>query len=103
MVETSMTFSTCVVYNIWSLGTFNFLESKAIAHCRSAIFDKVMLILTMPSNLGWDAPVKENKYSTCSNLNRNSTPTVGYSVGIQIIEGSKISKCIHQKSREGLH
>ena len=38
MVETSMTFSTCVVYNIWCLGTFNFLESKAIAQCRSAIF-----------------------------------------------------------------
>ena len=38
MVETSMTFSTCVVYNIWCLGTFNFLESKAIALCRSAIF-----------------------------------------------------------------
>ena len=27
-----MSFSTCVVYNIWCLGTFNFLESKAIAH-----------------------------------------------------------------------
>ena len=38
MVETSMTFSTSVVYNIWCLGTFNFLESKAIAQCRSAIF-----------------------------------------------------------------
>ena len=38
MVECSMTFSTCVVYNIWCLGTFNFLESKAIAQCRSAIF-----------------------------------------------------------------
>ena len=37
-VETRMTFSTCVVYNIWCLGTFNFLESKAIAQCRSAIF-----------------------------------------------------------------
>ena len=33
-----MTFSTCVVYNIFYLGTFNFLESKAIAQCRSAIF-----------------------------------------------------------------
>ena len=30
MVETSMTSSTCVVYNIWCLGTFNVLESKAI-------------------------------------------------------------------------
>ena len=38
IVETSMTFSTCVVYNIWCLGIFNFLESKAIAQCRSAIF-----------------------------------------------------------------
>ena len=38
MVETSMTFSTCVVYNIWCLGTFNFLESKAITQCRSANF-----------------------------------------------------------------
>ena len=38
MVETTMTFSTCVVYNIWCLGTFIFLESKAIAQCRSAIF-----------------------------------------------------------------
>ena len=37
MVVTSMTFSTCVVYNIWCLGTFNFLESKAITQCRSAI------------------------------------------------------------------
>ena len=37
MVETSMTFSTCVVYNIWCLGTFNFLESKAITQCWSAI------------------------------------------------------------------
>ena len=34
----SMTFSTCVVYNIWCLGTINFLESKAITECRSAIF-----------------------------------------------------------------
>ena len=38
MVETSMTFSTCVVYNIWCLGTFNYSESKAKAQCRSAIF-----------------------------------------------------------------
>ena len=38
MVETSMTLSTWVVYNIWDLGTFNFLKSKAIAQCRSAIF-----------------------------------------------------------------
>ena len=38
MVETSMTFSTCVVYSIWCLGTFHFLESKAITQCRSAIF-----------------------------------------------------------------
>ena len=38
MVETSMTFSASVVYNIWGLGTFNFLESKAITQCRSAIF-----------------------------------------------------------------
>ena len=38
MVETSMTFSTCVVYNILCLGTFNVLESKAITQCRSAIF-----------------------------------------------------------------
>ena len=38
VVETGMTFSTCVVYNILCLGTFNFLESKAIAQCRSAIF-----------------------------------------------------------------
>ena len=30
MVEISMTFSTCVVYNIWCLGTLNFLESKAL-------------------------------------------------------------------------
>ena len=37
MVETSMT-STCVVYNFWCLGTFNFLETKAITQCRSAIF-----------------------------------------------------------------
>ena len=37
MVETSMT-STCVVYKIWNLRTFHFLESKAIAQCRSAIF-----------------------------------------------------------------
>ena len=35
MVETSLTFSTCVVYNILCLGT---LESKAITQCRSAIF-----------------------------------------------------------------
>ena len=61
-----------------------------------------MLILTMSSNLGWDAPVKEeNKYLTCLNLNRNCTPTVGYNLGIQNIEGSKISKFIHQTSREG--
>ena len=32
MVETSMTFSTCVVYNIWCLGTFNFLENKLENH-----------------------------------------------------------------------
>ena len=38
MVETSMTLSTSVVYNIWGLGTFNFLKSKAIAQCQSAIF-----------------------------------------------------------------
>ena len=38
MVETSMTFSTCVVYNICFFCTFNFLESKARALCRSAIF-----------------------------------------------------------------
>ena len=38
MFETSMGIRTCVVYNIWCLGTFNFLESKAIAQCRSAIF-----------------------------------------------------------------
>ena len=38
MVETSVTLSTCVVYNILCLGTFNFLKSKAIAQCRSAIF-----------------------------------------------------------------
>ena len=38
MVETSMTLSTSVVYNIGGLGTFNFLESKVIAQCRSAIF-----------------------------------------------------------------
>ena len=38
MVETRMTFSMCVVCNIWCLGTFNFLESKARAQCRSAIF-----------------------------------------------------------------
>ena len=38
MVKTSMTFSMCVVYYIWCLGTFNFLESKAITQCRSAIF-----------------------------------------------------------------
>ena len=31
MFETSMTLSTCLVYNIWCLGTFNFLESKAIS------------------------------------------------------------------------
>ena len=34
----SVTYSMSVVYNIWGLGTFNFLESKAIAQCRSAIF-----------------------------------------------------------------
>ena len=45
MVETSMTFSTCVVYNIWCLGTFNFLESKAITQCRSAIFFSVSIKL----------------------------------------------------------
>ena len=28
MVETSMTFSTCVVYNIWCLGTFNFWNPR---------------------------------------------------------------------------
>ena len=33
MVETTMTYSTCVVYNIRCLGTFNF-----IAQCRSVIF-----------------------------------------------------------------
>ena len=38
MVETSMTFSTSVACNIWCLGTFNVLESKAITQCRSAIF-----------------------------------------------------------------
>ena len=38
MVEISMTFSMCVFYYIWCLGTFNFLESKAITQCRSAIF-----------------------------------------------------------------
>ena len=38
MVETSMTFFTCVVYNIWCLGTF---ESKAITQCRSVIFVQV--------------------------------------------------------------
>ena len=38
MVETSMTFSTCVVYNFCCLGTFNSLESKAIAQFRSANF-----------------------------------------------------------------
>ena len=38
MVKMSMTFSTCVVYKILYLGTINFLESKAIAQCRSAIF-----------------------------------------------------------------
>ena len=40
IVETSMTLSTCVVYNICCLGTFNFLEFKAIAQCRSTIFAK---------------------------------------------------------------
>ena len=39
MVETSMTFSTCVVYNTWCLGTFNFLESKASVGVLS--FDQV--------------------------------------------------------------
>ena len=34
----SMTFSTCLVYNIWCLVTFNFMDSKAIANCQSAIF-----------------------------------------------------------------
>ena len=38
MVETSMTFSTSVVYNIRCLGNLYFLKSKAIAKCRSAIF-----------------------------------------------------------------
>ena len=38
MVETSVTFSTSVVYIIWCLGTFNFLKSKAIAQYLSAIF-----------------------------------------------------------------
>ena len=38
MVETSNTFSTSVVYNIWCLGTFNFLESKAITHGQSVNF-----------------------------------------------------------------
>ena len=33
----SLTYSICPVYKIWDLRTFNFLDSKAIAHCRSAI------------------------------------------------------------------
>ena len=28
----------CLIYKIWNLRTFNFLESKVIAHCRSANF-----------------------------------------------------------------
>ena len=48
MVVTNMTFSTCVVYNIWFLGTFNFLD--AIAHCRSAISVRVEFHFTGASN-----------------------------------------------------
>ena len=61
IVETSMTFSTSVVCNIWCLGTFNFLESKAIAQCHTTDVEKVILVSTIPSNLALDAPVNEEK------------------------------------------
>ena len=34
MVQIGVTFSTCLVYKIWYLTTFNFLDSKTIAHCQ---------------------------------------------------------------------
>ena len=45
--------------------------------------------------------MKNQRNSTCSKLNKNHTPTVGYSLGIQKMEGSKIPNFIHQTNREG--
>ena len=61
--------------------------------------EKVIVVSTIPSNLALDAPVNEE--SSCSKLNKNLTPTLGYSLGIQKIEGTKISNVIHHTRREG--
>ena len=42
MTEISLTYSTCLVYIFQDPRAFDFSDSKAIVHCRSANFDEFL-------------------------------------------------------------
>ena len=65
--------------------------------------EKVILVSTIPSNLALDAPVNEEKKKfNLIETDKNLTPTLGYSLGFQKIEGTKTPNVIHHTRREGL-
>ena len=64
--------------------------------------EKVILVSTIPSNLALDAPVNEEKKKfNYIETEKNRTPTLGYSLGFQKIEGAKTTNVIHHRRREG--
>ena len=64
--------------------------------------EKGILVSTIPSNFALDAPVnEETKKVNFLETEKNRTPTLGYSLGFQKIEGTKSPNVIHQTRREG--
>ena len=64
--------------------------------------EKVILVTTIPSNLALDAQGNEEKKKfNLIETDKNLTPTLGYSLGFQKIEGTKTPNVIHHTRREG--
>ena len=56
---------------------------------------------TIKHCIGCSSELKKKRNSTWSKLRKNRTPTLGYSLGFQKIEGTKTPNVIHHTRREG--
>ena len=58
MIVISVTYSMCLVYKFWDSRTFDFSDSNAIVHCRSADFNEILSIFIFISLHSQEHPMQ---------------------------------------------